>query len=533
MERLKGIIAGVMAEKQVFDWGHVNWIQEPEDFGNMLIGHVIFLPNKAQGLHLHTGDEQMIYTISGKGEHWIDSQFYPLTPGSFYHIPPHAEHDIRNVSDELLEMIIVYNINHHYLDDMVPKISFFEDTTDTNLLTLVDKTSLDRIISDLATAIDLGIKVCDAEGNVLTSSGQQLAFCRYSISLGKKCTFDDLSDLPKEREDQHVITSCCCDLVKITSPIYLNETLLGYIVCGPVIINSYDKEQIHQLEEQEQIFPSYPLVDAYLQIRRLTKSRIYAIVESLKRINHYIVDIALKRTIEDDRKEKTMELLRQRTERVELEKSLMESQMEVIRAQISPHFLFNTLGTIGQLAYMAGAHDAAETTFALSNLLRRNLKEARKLVTVKEEIDYINDYLLIQNKRFGDMLKIVYEVEAEAMRAQIPFMTIQTFVENAIKHGFDDFQEKGMVCVQARCEESYLYLIVEDNGKGISEEALRRFREEEKQNQRKVKSLGLDAIRKRLAYYFSENFDMTIDRRSPKGTRVHLCMPVVETQREI
>ncbi|MCD6435166.1 MAG: cupin domain-containing protein, partial [Clostridiales bacterium] len=83
----------IQAKKQDFEWGTINWIYEPNEKSNMVIAHVTFYPYKVQGKHMHTGDEQVIYTISGQGEHWINNDYYPLLPGNYYHIPPYAEHD--------------------------------------------------------------------------------------------------------------------------------------------------------------------------------------------------------------------------------------------------------------------------------------------------------------------------------------------------------------------------------------------------------------------------------------------------------
>ena len=121
--------------KQYFEWGTVKWLHEPEDVntGKLMVGHISFLPNSDQKNHLHTGDEQILYVLSGKGVQWVDGEEYPLFYGRIYHIPPYAEHRVINLGNQPLEMIIVYNANSMNYRDIFPSVEFSKRYAINNL----------------------------------------------------------------------------------------------------------------------------------------------------------------------------------------------------------------------------------------------------------------------------------------------------------------------------------------------------------------------------------------------------------------
>lgn len=268
------------------------------------------------------------------------------------------------------------------------------------------------------------------------------------------------------------------------------------------------------------------MLNEYFKIRRVTKGKLYAIMESLKRINNYIVDMALKSMINEELRKKSVEILEQKKAKIELEKNLVEAQMKVIQSQISPHFLFNTLSVIAQLAYMKGAREAADTTFALSNLLRTSLTKAEEFVTIKEELKYIADYVFIQNKRFSDVIKMETFIDDGVEDKYIPFMVIQILVENSIVHGFEKLTNSGEIKIAAKMNGEKLDITVEDNGCGISDEAIRGA-------DSKGTGIGLKSIYKRLKYYYKDDFEVNIDRLESQGTRVNLVLPLVDDRGDI
>lgn len=530
MMRTEKKIDALNIKKQYFDWGTIAWIHDPvmSDYSKMMIAHVTFLPKKIQGKHMHTGEEQMLYTISGQGEHWMNDQFYPLIPGTFYHIPPYCEHDIVNSSDEPLEMIIVYNINHQKIDDILPKIDLIETYSEKNLEDLVEPMMIQNMLDELSNAIGLTITIQDHKGKVLNRPANVPEFCKLYSDRCATCYLKDEGKEANDFDQAYAIQDCCFDLVKVHVPIYFSDRLIGAITCGPVIMNEYSDETITHLKIVETQLQIENLVAEYQNIKRVTKGRLYAILQSLNKIANYIIDMGSKGLINDEIRQKSIEVLKEKNARIELQKSLFETQMKVVEAQISPHFLFNTLSVIGQLAYMKGAKEAAETTFALSGMLRTSLTKANAFVSVKDELKYIEDYVFIQNKRFNDSIELLVDMPDIILDKNIPFMMLQVLVENAILHGFEQLKGKGRLEIIGESEAKELKFIIRDNGIGISDAAIEAcYSDDEALDEHVVKGtgIGIRALYRRLKYYY-DNFTFEIGRNEEGGTWIMLQLPI-------
>lgn len=509
---------------QNFDWGYVKWLHEPEDLekGKLAVGHVTFFPNKEQEHHLHTGDEQILYTISGKGEHWIDGRFYPLLPGTVYHIPPYAEHSVRNSGKDPLEMIIVYNTNSLNSSKILPHIDFAKEYSVSNLKDIIDIRMLQEIQDKFSNAVDLAIVIKNEKGEILTEPSNLPVFCKLQRERGRECQLRDRY-LAEEQQGTTVI-HCCFDLVSISAPICFSRQHIGTILCGPVILNEPSRETLEAVSRESIQYGDDRLVKEYLNIGKITKGRLYAIIETLKTINNFIVEMGINNLAHKELHKKTVEILKETQRRNRLEKALSETKMKLIQAQISPHFLFNTLSVISQLAYMNGAKEAAETTLALSGLLRTSLRKGQEMIPVKDELKYIEDYIYIQRKRFQNILKSEIRVSESLMDYNIPFLTLQTLVENAIIHGFEPTAKHGTLKVIGELKDGRMLFEVIDDGVGMPENLLEEVLRGDKENNRNV-GLGLSNLKERLAYYYGHDFDLKIQSEYGKGTRVSLIIP--------
>ncbi len=511
--------------KQYFDWGNVKWLDEPEDLqsGKLLVGHVTFLPRKRQGKHLHTADEQILYTISGKGEHWVNDKYYPLVPGTVHYIPPYTEHDIRNLGETPLEMIIIYNSRSLNFDKFLPSVDFLKEYSAEYIRENIDISRVQKIQDELSKALGLCIVIQDEKGNLLTKPSNMPKFCKLRLKSNKECYLKSNNNFIETKES--TVKACCYDLVKINAPIYFENKFIGSIFCGPVILNEHSEDTIKKIGEDKDYSNINEVVQSYLDIRQITKGRLYAIIDSLKTINNFIVEIGMKGLIHEELHNKTLEILKQTQIKNELEKALVESKMKVIQAQISPHFLFNTLSVIGQLAYMKGANEAAETTFALSNLLRTSLSKSQELILVKEEIKYLEDYIFIQNKRFENKIRTVLKIDRDVKDKSIPFMTLQPLIENAIVHGFKELGKQGEIKIVGNIKGEKLYFNIKDNGKGISKEVIKNIFIEGGES-KKGTGLGLPNLNNRLKYYYGNNYKFKINNLK-SGTEVELELPII------
>jgi two-component system, LytTR family, sensor kinase len=195
---------------------------------------------------------------------------------------------------------------------------------------------------------------------------------------------------------------------------------------------------------------------------------------------------------------------------------LLKARMDALSSQINPHFLFNTLNTVSSLIRF-DPDLARGVVLKLSNILRRLLRKHETFVPLKEELDFIDDYLEIEIARFGrDNLQFVKAIEEEAQEAFVPSMLLQPIVENCLKHGLAPKLEGGKIQLRASNRDGRLHIEIEDNGVGISEEKMPHVY---------VEGIGLSNVRERLRVLYGADFHLSIESRSGEGTMIRIDVP--------
>ncbi len=205
---------------------------------------------------------------------------------------------------------------------------------------------------------------------------------------------------------------------------------------------------------------------------------------------------------------------------VEQEKALLQARMDALISQINPHFLFNTLNTISSLIRFDP--DTARTVLMkLSNILRRRLKAQVHFAALRQELEFIDDYLDIEVVRFGrEKLQIRKEIDPATLDMVVPSMILQPLVENALRHGIAPKIEGGAITLRAKRGSNRLLVEVIDDGVGISEQ---------RQTEVYGSGIGISNVRERLKVVYGQNFLMKIESRPGKGTAIRLEFPELVT----
>jgi two-component system LytT family sensor kinase len=195
---------------------------------------------------------------------------------------------------------------------------------------------------------------------------------------------------------------------------------------------------------------------------------------------------------------------------------LLKARMDALSSQINPHFLFNTLNTVSSLIRF-DPDTARGVVLKLSNILRRLLRKNETFVALREELEFIDDYLDIEVARFGrDNLDIIKHVDEETLEAFIPSMLLQPIVENCLKHGLAHKLEGGQISFRTSIQGGRLVIEIEDNGAGISESRLKHVY---------VEGIGLSNVHERLRVLYGGDFRMEISSRPGKGTVIRIEIP--------
>ncbi|HEV2351455.1 MAG TPA: histidine kinase [Terriglobia bacterium] len=204
----------------------------------------------------------------------------------------------------------------------------------------------------------------------------------------------------------------------------------------------------------------------------------------------------------------------------EQELALMQARVDALISQINPHFLFNTLNTVSSLVRFDP--DTARTVvLKLSNILRRRLKTQVHFSPLKQEIEFIDDYLDIEVVRFGrDKLQIRKEIDPDTLEVVVPSMILQPLVENAIRHGIGPKIEGGTITLRSSRKNGRLSVEVNDDGVGIPED---------RQHEVYDSGIGISNVRERLKVLYGQESTFEIESKAGKGTSIRFEIPELIT----
>lgn len=211
---------------------------------------------------------------------------------------------------------------------------------------------------------------------------------------------------------------------------------------------------------------------------------------------------------------------------VEEERFKKELELETLHAQINPHFLYNTLNTIKWMAKIQGDKSVSNAVTSLIKLLRVSINLGKEMITLEDEIDYVRNYINIQNLRFNEKVNIIYNIDEECLKCTIPKLILQPIVENSLIYGIreDEEEEPLEISIKACIEEDNLNILVKDNGPGISDEDIEKIFSKEK-DVNKFSKVGLNNVNQRIKLYCGEEYGINIGNRSKLGTYVKVEVP--------
>lgn len=224
------------------------------------------------------------------------------------------------------------------------------------------------------------------------------------------------------------------------------------------------------------------------------------------------------------------------------------AELRMLQAQINPHFLYNTLDSIVWMAEAGKNDQVIHLIQALSRFFRISLSKGRDLITVKEDLEHVSYYLMIQQVRYRDILEYSIDVPNELLSCRILKMTLQPIVENALYHGIKNKRGKGMIRISGKIEDDVLLITISDNGAGMSQDIIERI---SRRNQnitwqemlgesgerepfgepspiKEQAGYGLYNVEQRIRLYFGPEYGTTIESQEGVGTDVTIRIPVYE-----
>ncbi|MEW4369841.1 sensor histidine kinase [Paenibacillus kandeliae] len=207
---------------------------------------------------------------------------------------------------------------------------------------------------------------------------------------------------------------------------------------------------------------------------------------------------------------------------------LQESQLRSLQSQINPHFLFNILDTLSKKAFLEGAEETSDLLVSVAGLLRYNLKRLDRSVTLYDEVRVMGQYMEIQKARFTDRLHLHTEINEECLSIQIPGLTLQPIIENAITHAVEPDEHGGNIEIVIRDSGETVTVEIADDGPGMSHVKIQQILDEQPvESEGHSTGIGFTNVVQRLRLFYGVRDVIEIHSTEGRGVRVLLKIPKV------
>ena len=209
-----------------------------------------------------------------------------------------------------------------------------------------------------------------------------------------------------------------------------------------------------------------------------------------------------------------------------------KTELNALQAQINPHFLYNTLDIIVWMVENEQPTEAVRLVTALARFFRISLSGGRNVIPVRDELEHVRNYLVIQEMRYKNKFHYQIHAEDETLGLSTIKLMIQPIVENAICHGMEFMDETGLITIDAAIQDGDLVIAVKDNGLGMTEEQVARLLDpnappEAAPRAKKGSGVGLQNVQSRIRLYFGPGYGLTIESEPDLGTKVTFRLPAI------
>lgn len=401
----------------------------------------------------------------------------------------------------------------------------FEDNIQYELLDRI-KSSLDMLERN-ANSADNSYLILVARNTLETLEG-------YVRKIGNNIAYG----MPV-RDNEKILS----DITSVSDLLY--DVLQKFVAAEMVIAHEQNKKLQHSMDlmtfAQVVLFVSILLflLRNYRQLNRSINEPIYRLKTMASKIAQGDLTIRVEKPeiselddLTDSLNTMAEKLIALIEQNVQKQRNLQKAEMKALQAQIAPHFMYNTLGTILSLAEDGQKEDVVKTTLALSSFFRLSLNKGRDWVTVAEEKAHVESYLAIQKMRYGAILEYEIDFSQDILRESMLKLLLQPLVENSIYHGIKKTRRRGMITLKGRLEKECMVFIVQDNGKGLTREELDALRNSLSNYDVSIPGtgFGLYNVYKRIQLYYETDDGLTVESEYNRGCTITLRLPMVKSQ---
>lgn len=375
-----------------------------------------------------------------------------------------------------------------------------------------------------------GVVFTDSEGVHIGKGGNFTRFCQAINCREDGASCCALSNrqairlaLDSPNPVRPAIFVCHAGLVNIELPILHEGKCLGAFTAGQVICEEdcypRDNSQIHiNWKDDPQ------LAALYQEIPVLSKQHIENTADLMCDLAQYMLENHTYSLMQKELATQKETSLLYEKRQIELENLLTQTKFEALQKQVMPHFIFNVLNSISRLIFMQDYDRAQEMLTAFAQMMRYSLSNTQESVSLGQELDYVRNYLSIQQLRFGDRIQyeIVCDPAMEALR--LPFFTLQPLVENSIEHGILNLRNGGRVTLRCEQRPDEYRIEITDNGQGMDEASLQYIKRHVFSSTAPASQghVGLYNCYNRLICAYGDSVRFQLNSKQGEGTRISI-----------
>lgn len=507
---------------QSFEWGQIEWIYEPDfnkSLNTMSIGITTIFPNRRQNKHMHYGNEQVIYVLSGEGFQTIGDKTGKMKPGDIYHMDAGIIHETINLSDEPIRQLLVCIPVHYEQNVQIGKkeLALIKEVGEVDGKVKISN-EIDYIYEAIVNPLKIPVTIFDIDGNIIIQGRNYSEFCKHKCLIDQDVNNCPMYKIKDEYGPPHYADLsafiCPYGLTIFDIPIIFNNRVIGIIKGGHIrTSNDYNIKRVtssHTLEELIPVVPKGTQNAVMQQFKRLSKT-----IENYYVLKDAEIELGKKEDIiQDIVKNETI-----------LEESLKSTEERVLNIQISNHFLFNTLNSLAGLAVKGDSLKVYQSIIDLSKLLRYTTGDQNHFVQFETEMEHLKNYLNIKKLSYGNKLEVNFDISEDINNKNIPFNCLQPIVENSFVHGFKDMKRDMKIEIGGRTDRGKIIIRIIDNGAGIDEEHLNELKDKIKANNKYGKISGLMMVYSKLKFLYEDKFEFVIESTPKRGTYVKMVLP--------
>ena len=328
-----------------------------------------------------------------------------------------------------------------------------------------------KLQESFANATGFGVVFTDKDGNHIGEGSNFQKICQAinATEEGKaSCAMSNhhAIDLALKTGEPSIYV-CHAGMVNIEIPIVIDGEFIGAFTAGQVFSEDMSSFPCEPVSKPIAWHEKKPFSDYYEEVPILCSKQVQGTANALNNLAKYIVGVYKSQLMSQELLEKNERLHQSEMKERILKEELAEVRFQALQKQITPHFIFNVLNAVIRLIEMKQYDTAQNILSRFSRMFRVHFSEVNAMISLQREMDYIEDYLYINQIRFGGRLKYMVNIPPELWHLRIPLFSLQHFVENALTHGLLTKEAGGRLLIRGSIDGNSALIVIADNGRGI------------------------------------------------------------------